>query len=130
MPPTLENRRHGTTSEMRLRRIMKRILTLSIAIMAVSALSAKAADAKANYEKGCAKCHGADGKGETKMGKKSGAKDYTSAKVQDGLKDDAAFKAIKEGYKDKDGKEVMKPSEGLSDDEIKALVAHMRTFKK
>ena len=103
---------------------------LSIAIMAVSALSAKAADAKANYEKGCAKCHGADGKGETKMGKKSGAKDYTSAKVQDGLKDDAAFKAIKEGYKDKDGKEVMKPSEGLSDDEIKALVAHMRTFRK
>jgi cytochrome c5 len=50
--------------------IMKRILTLSIAIMAVSALSAGAADAKTTYEKDCAKCHGADGKGETKMGKK------------------------------------------------------------
>ncbi len=109
---------------------MKRILTLSIAIMAVSALCAQAADAKANYEKHCAKCHGADGKGETKMGKKYNAKDYTSAKVQDELKDDAAIKAIKEGYKDKDGKEVMKPSEGLSDDEIKGLVAYMRTFKK
>ncbi|MCX6930302.1 MAG: cytochrome c [Verrucomicrobia bacterium] len=109
---------------------MKRILTLSIAIMAVSALSATAADAKANYEKSCAKCHGADGKGETKMGKKNGAKDYTSAKVQAELKDDAAVKAIKEGYKDKDGKEVMKPSDGLSDDEMKALVAYMRTFKK
>jgi cytochrome c553 len=109
---------------------MKRILMLSIAIMAVSALSATAADAKANYEKGCAKCHGADGKGETKMGKKNNAKDYTSAKVQDELKDEAAFKAIKEGYKDKDGKEVMKPSEGLSDEEIKGLVAYMRTFKK
>jgi cytochrome c553 len=109
---------------------MKRILTLSIAIMAVSALSASAADAKANYEKSCAKCHGADGKGETKMGKKSGAKDYTSAKVQDELKDEAAFKAIKEGYKDKDGKEVMKAAEGLSDAEIKELVAYMRKFKK
>ena len=76
---------------------MKRILTLSIAIMAVSALSASAADAKATYEKDCAKCHGADGKGETKMGKKMGAKDYTDAKVQDELKDEAAFKAIKEG---------------------------------
>jgi cytochrome c6 len=109
---------------------MKRILTLSIVIMAASALCARAADAKANYEKHCAKCHGADGKGETKMGKKSGAKDYTSAKVQDELKDEAAIKAIKEGYKDKDGKEVMKPSEGLSDDEIKDLVAYMRKFKK
>jgi cytochrome c553 len=109
---------------------MKRILTLSMAIMAVSALSATAGDAKANYEKSCAKCHGADGKGETKMGKKNGAKDYTDAKVQDALKDDAAIKAIKEGYKDKDGKEVMKPAEDLSDDDIKGLVAYMRKFKK
>ena len=109
---------------------MKRILTLSIAIMAVSALSANAADGKASYEKDCAKCHGADGKGETKMGKKVGAKDYTDAKVQDELKDDAAIKAIKEGYKDKEGKVVMKPAEGLSDEDIKALVAQMRSFKK
>jgi len=129
MSPTLENRRHGTTSENRRTEIMKRIMTVSIAIMAVSALSASAADAKATYEKDCAKCHGADGKGETKMGKKQGAKDYTDAKVQDELKDEAAFKAIKEGYK-KDGKEIMKPSEGLSDDEIKGLVAYMRKFKK
>jgi cytochrome c1 len=64
------------------------------------------------------------------MGKKKGAKDYTTAKVQDELKDDAAFKAIKEGYKDKEGNEVMKASDGLSDDEIKALVAYMRKFKK
>jgi cytochrome c553 len=107
---------------------MKRILTLSIAIMAVSALSAVAADAKATYEKDCAKCHGKDGKGQTVMGKKQGAKDYTDAKVQADLKDEAAVKAIKEGYK-KDGKEVMKPSESLSDDEIKGLVAYMRKFK-
>ena len=109
---------------------MKRIVTLSIAIMAVSALSASAADAKATYEKDCAKCHGKDGKGQTITGKKQGAKDYTDAKVQAELKDEAAFKAIKEGYKNKDGKEVMKPSEGLSDDEIKGLVAYMRKFKK
>ena len=123
------NRQRGTTSEIRPTEIMKRILTLSIAIMAVSALSAGAADAKATYEKDCAKCHGKDGKGQTVMGKKQGAKDYTDAKVQADLKDEAAIKAIKEGYK-KDGKEVMKPSEGLSDDEIKGLVAYMRTFKK
>jgi cytochrome c1 len=63
------------------------------------------------------------------MGKKLGAKDYTDAKVQDALKDDAAFKAIKEGLK-KDDKTLMKPAEGLTDDQIKGLVAYMRTFKK
>jgi cytochrome c553 len=108
---------------------MRKILTLSIAIMAAAAVSASAGDAKATYEKDCAKCHGKDGKGQTVMGKKQGAKDYTDAKVQAELKDEAAVKAIKEGYK-KDGKEVMKPAEGLSDDEIKGLVAYMRKFKK
>ena len=119
----------GTSSKYRLRDIMKKILTLSIAIMAFSALSASAADAKETYEKDCAKCHGKDGKGKTKMGEKYNAKDYTDAKVQEELKDEAAIKAIKEGYKDKDGKQVMKPSEGLSDEEIKGLVAYMRKFK-
>jgi len=109
---------------------MKKLLTLSCALLAVTALTAAAADAKENYEKACAKCHGKDGKGDTKMGQKLGAKDYTDAKVQAALTDEAAFKATKDGFKDKDGKVLMKPSEGLSDDEIKALVAHMRTFKK
>lgn len=109
---------------------MKKLLTLGVALAAVAAWSASAADGKELYDKQCAKCHGPNGKGQTAMGKKVGCKDYTDAKVQDALKDEAAFKAIKEGYKDKDGKEVMKPSEGLSDAEIKALVAYMRTFKK
>jgi cytochrome c553 len=109
---------------------MKKLLTITLAVAAMAAWSARAADAKELYEKDCAKCHGADGKGETKMGKKYNCKDYTDAKVQAELKDDAAIKAIKEGLKDKDGKQVMKPAEGLSDDEIKGLVAYMRTFKK
>jgi cytochrome c6 len=91
---------------------------------------ASAADAKENWDKMCTKCHGADGKGQTKMGQKLGIKDMTDAKVQAELKDDAAFKAIKEGLKDKDGKTQMKAAEGLSDDDVKALVAHVRAFKK
>jgi cytochrome c553 len=106
------------------------MLFVLVAVLAIPALSARAADAKALYAKDCAKCHGEDGKGETKMGKKLGAKDYTDAKVQAELKDEAAFKAIKEGLKDKDGKTLMKPAESASDEEIKALVAYMRTFKK
>ena len=109
---------------------MKKLMVLSLACFTVMALSARAEDAKTNYEKDCAKCHGADGKGDTKMGKKLGAKDYTDAKVQEELKDEAAVKAIKQGLKDKEDKTLMKPSEGLSDEDIKALVAYMRKFKK
>ncbi len=109
---------------------MKKLLSLGIAVAAIAAWSVCAEDAKAVYEKSCAKCHGADGKGDTKMGKKLGAKDYTDPKVQEELKDDAAIKAVKEGLKDADGKTLMKPAEGLSDDDIKGLVAYIRTFKK
>jgi cytochrome c553 len=109
---------------------MKKLVALAIAVLAVPAIAAYAGDAKALYEKDCAKCHGADGKGQTKMGQKSGCKDYTDAKVQADLKDDAASKGIKEGVKDKEGKIVMKAAEGLSDEDIKGLVAYMRTFKK
>ncbi|HEV2208460.1 MAG TPA: cytochrome c [Verrucomicrobiae bacterium] len=109
---------------------MKKLVTIALAAFALAALSASAAGGKALYGEHCAKCHGADGKGNTKMGQKLGAKDYTDAKVQADLKDEAATKAIKEGLKEKDGKVLMKPAEGLSDDEVKALVAYMRSFKK
>lgn len=109
---------------------MKKTLAFTFALMIASALTASAADAKENWSKMCAKCHGEDGKGQTKMGQKLGIKDMTDAKVQEELKDDAAFKAIKEGVTDKDGKTQMKAAEGLSDDDIKALVQHVRSFKK
>ena len=109
---------------------MKKILMLAITLGFAGATVASAADGKENYDKSCAKCHGADGKGQTKMGQKLGIRDYTDAKVQADLKDDVAFKSIKEGLKDKDDKTLMKPVEDLSDDDIKALVAHMRSFKQ
>ena len=64
------------------------------------------------------------------MGKKLGAKDYSDAKVQGELKDENAIKAIKEGLKDKEGKSLMKPSDGLTDADIKGLVDYMRAFGK
>jgi len=92
--------------------------------------SVLAENGKAIYERECTKCHGADGKGDTKMGKKLGAKDYSDAKVQDAVTDAAGIKAIKEGLKDKEGKTLMKPTEGISDADAKAVMAYMRTFKK
>ena len=89
-----------------------------------------AADATANWDKHCLKCHGKDGKGNTRMGRQSGAKDYTDPKVQESMKDENAIKIIKEGLVEK-GKKKMDPyGDKLSDDEIKALIAYMRAFKK
>ena len=103
---------------------------LVLATLVVASLSIKAADVKENWTANCAKCHGEDGKGETKMGKKMGVKDFTDAKLQAEMKDDKAFKAVKEGLKDGD-KTLMQPmGDKLSDDEIKALIAHVRSFKK
>jgi cytochrome c553 len=110
--------------------MIKRIIILAIAVGFAAAMTASAADAKENWEKQCAKCHGADGKGQTKMGQKLGIKDYTDAKVQEEMKDDRAFKSLKEGLKDSEGKTLMKAAEGLSDDELKALVQYVRSFKK
>ena len=81
------------------------------------------------WAKKCAGCHGPDGKGDTKMGKKLEIKDFTDAKYQASLKDEDMLKAIKEGVKD--GEKVrMKAAEGLSDEEMKALVTYVRAFKK
>jgi mono/diheme cytochrome c family protein len=109
---------------------MKKLLIAGIVGLVAATLSVRAGDAKALYEQSCTKCHGADGKGDTKMGKKMNVRDYSDAKVQADLKDDAAIKSLKEGLKDADGKVQMKPFADLSDDDIKGLVAYMRTFKK
>ncbi len=108
--------------------INRTTLTLAI-ILAGGFLSASAVDVKAVWQKDCAKCHGPDGKGDTKMGKKLDIKDLTDAKVQSSLKDEQMFKAIKEGVKDGD-KTKMKAAEGVNDEDIKALVAYVRTLKK
>ena len=104
-----------------------RLLALALA---TAALSTYGADAAANWTDKCAKCHGEDGKGETKMGRKLGIVDLTDAKVQGSFTDEAIIKAVKEGIKDKSDKVTMKPIDGLTDDDIKALVPAVRALKK
>lgn len=94
------------------------------------AAAAYAADAAANWGQHCAKCHGDDGGGQTKMGKRLKIRDLTDAAVQASFTDEEAVQAIKEGVKDESGKIAMKAIEGLSEDEMKALVAHVRALKK
>ena len=93
-------------------------------------LVSSAADGKAVWADKCAKCHGEDAKGDTKMGKKLKIADLSDAKAQAGFTDADAAKAIKEGKADKTGKVVMKAVEDLTDDDIKAVIAHLRTLKQ
>src|SRR5664279_5207414 len=109
---------------------MKKAMLMTIAACAAMLVSASAADVKETWAKECAKCHGPDGKGDTKMGEKLAIKDFTDAKVQEALKDDAMTKAIKEGVKDGDKTKMKGFGDVLSDDEIKALVKYVRDFKK
>ena len=109
---------------------MKKLVVLSLALLAAGALTARAGDAKEIWEKDCTKCHGADGKGDTKMGKKLEIKDLTDSKVQ-AAKDEDFAKAIKDGVKEKDSDKVrMKAFSDLSDSDVKALVTLVRGLKK
>ena len=101
---------------------MKVTISVIIALVLASSGAAFGADAAALWAQHCASCHGKDGTGTTMMGKKLGLKDYTK---DQGFSDAEATKVIKngkgkvKGYKDK-----------LSDADVKALVAYVRSLKK
>lgn len=87
-----------------------------------------AASASENWGAQCAKCHGDDGAGNTKMGQKLKIRDLTSPDAQKKFTDEQAFEAIKNGLK-KDGKTVMNPMSGkLSDEEITEMVSFVRSM--
>jgi len=97
------------------------VLTALAAMLALP-LSAGAQDAAALYKSKCAGCHGADGTGSP-MGKKLGAHDFTSADVQK-MSDSELTDTIT------NGKNKMPSYKSLTPEQIKGLVAYIRTLKK
>lgn len=96
-----------------------------------AATPAVAASARDNFETHCVDCHGSDGKAQTRLGRKSGAKDLTNRKEMAKLTDEEVFKTIKFGRKNNKGEEKMDAfGDGLSDQEIRELVAFVRTLAK
>ena len=101
---------------------MKLTTSVILAIIVASSGTAFGADAGALWAQNCASCHGKDGSGTTTMGKKLGLKDYTK---EQSFSDAEAANVIKngkgkmKGYKDK-----------LSDADVKASVAYVRSLKK
>ena len=107
---------------------MKSVLKASIALLALCLLfsiGSFAADIGADtFKSKCAMCHGADGKGETAMGKKLGLKDLASNDVQKQSDDD--LNGIITNGKDK----MPKYGDKLSKDQISDLVKYIRSMKK
>ena len=100
------------------------ILAAVATVVAFLAVPAVAADAAANYKAKCAMCHGADGKGDTPVGKKLGIHDFASPEVQKASDADLIATTTK-------GKNKMPAYGGkLSDAEIKDLVAYIRQLAK
>lgn len=86
-------------------------------------------DTVALWKEHCSSCHGKDGKGKTKAGRKAKVKDLTDKKYQASFTDTEGFLHTKNGMKDDKGKEQMKPfGEELKDDQIKQLVKFSRVL--
>jgi mono/diheme cytochrome c family protein len=94
---------------------------------------AMAQDAKAVYAKECAKCHGDSGAGDGAMGQKLKDKPSDWTKGGGGLKDldDAKIAdSIKKGGGAVGKSKAMPAYPKLSDAEVTALVAHVKSLKK
>jgi len=98
------------------------IFATALAVVLSLPLSAHAQSADL-FKSKCAMCHGADGTGSA-MGKKMGAHDFTTAEVQ--KMSDADLTAAITNGKNK----MPKYGDKLKPEEIKGLVAHIRTLKK
>lgn len=99
-------------------------VVLTAALLAGASLTsgpakADTAAAEATYKAKCAGCHGADAKGKPAMK----TRDWSSADVQ--KMSDADLAGIITN-----GKAPMPPFKTLTADQVKDLVAYLRTFKK
>ena len=93
-------------------------------VLCVSTLLHAESAGETVFKKNCVMCHGADGKGTTKMGLKLGAANLTSNDIQS-LSDEALAQTIR------NGKGKMPPfGKSLSDDEINEVVKYVRTLRK
>ncbi len=108
---------------MRFSRMSGVVAVFALVVAAGIPTSSRAADAKEGenlYKTKCAACHGADGSGNTAVGKKMNIRDFRSPEVQK-QSDDQLFEIIAKG------KNKMPAYEkSLQEAQIKELVAYIR----
>ncbi len=110
---------------------MKKVILFGLAVAGSGFASARAADARADWQTHCAACHGRDGTGHTRAGRMLRVKNLADPANQKAFSDSQAFNDVKNGLKDSDGNNRMKPFAGkLTDDQIRSLVTYVRTLAK
>jgi mono/diheme cytochrome c family protein len=97
---------------------------LSFTLLILYPSEARAQGGESLYKTKCVACHGADGKGETAIGKANKLRDFASADVQK-QSDDELSGVISAGK----GK-MPAYGKSLKAEQIKDLVTYIRTFKK
>jgi mono/diheme cytochrome c family protein len=105
-----------------------RVLRVLLALLAVAFLFAaplRADDAASLFKAKCAVCHGADGSGNTAMGKQMQSPDLRSEEVQKQT-DAQLIDATTNGK----GKKMPAYKGKLTDDQIKGLVGYIRDLAK
>lgn len=110
---------------MKLNTLLTTTATIALTLTLGRAFAADADAGKAIYDKNCAGCHGADGKGNPAVAKTLGEKGLNIVSKETKQKsDDELLKIIAEGA----GK--MPPSKKLSGDEQKAVLRYSRSLAK
>jgi len=114
----------------------------AVAALALMTTVARAADltaAAGSFKDTCAKCHGDTGKGDgpkaaelkDKDGKQVAIGDLSDCAKMAKVTDDDMFKELKEGGASVGKSKFMTPyGDAMEDDEIKAMVAYVRTLCK
>lgn len=100
------------------------LVAIVVVLLVPNVMADPAEDSAALYKAKCAMCHGAEGSGDTTMGKKLQVRDLRSDDVQKQT-DEQLLETVAKG------KAKMPAYDGkITVDEIKLLVAHIRSLKK
>lgn len=100
-------------------------LSLFTVLGAGNTNEAGAADTATIYNRQCVSCHGRDGRGRTRKGRQTKARDMTDASWQDDISDERLFNSISNGR----GK-MPAFRKKISENDIDALVAYIRRMRR
>ena len=101
------------------------VLSLFTVLGAAKTNEAAAADARTIYNRQCVSCHGRDGRGRTRKGRQTRARDMTEASWQDDVSDERLFNSISNGRN-----KMPAFRKKISENDIDALVAHVRRMRR
>ena len=113
-------------------RLLASLMTASFLLSATALAQVDPKKTERAWKAKCSSCHGAAGKADTEKGQQMKIVDMTTAEFQ-AKKDDELKKAILNGVKTEKGgvKKEMDPfKDDLTPEQVDALIAYIRAFKK